>query len=393
MKNFLILILSGTSFFLKAQGIVFTDTSWSALLQMAREQNKPVFIDAYTTWCGPCKAMARQVFPDSAVGAFYNASFINAKLDMEKGEGPMIGERYKVGCYPSYLFIDSAGNLLHRSAGMMGRQEFIEVARTAFDADRRFSTREQRFLRGEKDPQIVISFLEASAGNCLPVNESAVNYLSSVPAPELAKKENWNILRNFVSDVNSPPFTFLVSNRGLFVQAYGDTTVDEKIYATYLDKAYSMVYSKEKPDPKALESLRSELGALPFPRAGELQLMVDLALAEQRNRWSEYFRVAGVLAGNQRSNDYHFLNSVGYTVFEHSYNKKELAEALAWAKRSVEIRAESFNLDTYACLLWKNGRKEEAVATQEKAIAIARANGEDTGDLEETLRKIRENNW
>ena len=72
-----------------SQGINFVpeDMKWQDVLAKAKKENKIVFVDAYTTWCGPCKWMAANIFPTKEVGDVFNASFVNAKIDMEKGEG------------------------------------------------------------------------------------------------------------------------------------------------------------------------------------------------------------------------------------------------------------------------------------------------------------------
>jgi thiol-disulfide isomerase/thioredoxin len=72
-----------------AQGIEFEhDKSFEEVLKMAKTQNKLIFMDCFTTWCGPCKRLSSMVFPDPAVGEYYNKNFINTKFDMERGEGP-----------------------------------------------------------------------------------------------------------------------------------------------------------------------------------------------------------------------------------------------------------------------------------------------------------------
>ncbi len=75
-----------------SQGIQFEIGSWKEVLQKAKQENKLIFVDLYTTWCGPCKKMAAETFPQQAVGDYFNKNFVNYKIDAEKGEGPELGE-------------------------------------------------------------------------------------------------------------------------------------------------------------------------------------------------------------------------------------------------------------------------------------------------------------
>lgn len=107
-------------------GIEFEKGSWEEVLAKAKEENKVIFVDAYATWCGPCKYMSYNIFPMKEVGAYYNANFINYKYDMEKGTGPGFANKYKVSAYPTFLFIDGDGNVVHRAVG--GRQADALIA-------------------------------------------------------------------------------------------------------------------------------------------------------------------------------------------------------------------------------------------------------------------------
>ena len=68
----------------QAQGIVFEEGQWADILKKAADQNKPIFVDAYTTWCGPCKWMAKNTFTDEKVGAYFTENYLAYKMDMEK---------------------------------------------------------------------------------------------------------------------------------------------------------------------------------------------------------------------------------------------------------------------------------------------------------------------
>ncbi|MXY56458.1 MAG: DUF255 domain-containing protein, partial [Gammaproteobacteria bacterium] len=66
-----------------AAGIEFFDGSWDDAFAAAEENGQLVFVDVYTEWCGPCKLMDANVFPKDAVGEYFNARFVNIKLDAE----------------------------------------------------------------------------------------------------------------------------------------------------------------------------------------------------------------------------------------------------------------------------------------------------------------------
>ena len=89
-----------------SQGIDFNTATFKDALKTAKAENKLIFVDAYTTWCGPCKWMAKNVFTDSQVGEYFNDSFVNVKIDMEKGEGPKLAKAWEITGYPTLIFID-----------------------------------------------------------------------------------------------------------------------------------------------------------------------------------------------------------------------------------------------------------------------------------------------
>jgi thiol:disulfide interchange protein len=81
-------------------------------LIQAKAEKKLVFVDAYATWCGPCKLMDRTVFTHSPTADYFNKNFISYKLDIEKNNGPTVKLLYDVNALPGLLFLDSEGNLL-----------------------------------------------------------------------------------------------------------------------------------------------------------------------------------------------------------------------------------------------------------------------------------------
>jgi len=112
-------------------GIKFFHGSLKEAKAKAKKENKLVFIDCFTTWCGPCKTMSKKTFVNKEVGEFYNKNFICLKMDMELGEGTKISTTYSVDAYPTYLFLDYNGEVKHRDLGYIDAVKFIEVGKRA----------------------------------------------------------------------------------------------------------------------------------------------------------------------------------------------------------------------------------------------------------------------
>ncbi|MBD2751370.1 thioredoxin family protein [Spirosoma validum] len=114
----------------KADGIQFTEVSWREILKKAKAEKKIIFLDAYASWCGPCKMLQKQVFTQKEVGDFYNSKFINVKMDMEKGEGPALSQVYPLEAYPTLLFIDGNGRVLKKFIGAPKAEELIAIGKS-----------------------------------------------------------------------------------------------------------------------------------------------------------------------------------------------------------------------------------------------------------------------
>lgn len=111
--------------------IEFNKTSWNDVLALAKKENKPIFLDISTSWCGYCKKMKSTVFTNAEVSEYYNSTFINVSVDAEKGEGIMLAKKYGVKGYPTFVFIDPNGELIMQTSGYRASGEFLKLGKTA----------------------------------------------------------------------------------------------------------------------------------------------------------------------------------------------------------------------------------------------------------------------
>jgi thiol:disulfide interchange protein len=111
------------------EGIQFKQMSLEEAKKESVKTGKLIFIDAYASWCGPCKRMAATSFKNVEVGKVFNEQFINLKIDCEKdADGPELARMYKVKAYPTLLVIDGKGKLVKEVIGMQMEDGLLALA-------------------------------------------------------------------------------------------------------------------------------------------------------------------------------------------------------------------------------------------------------------------------
>jgi len=107
-------------------GIDFHTGTWAEALQKAMKEGKPLFLDISASWCGPCKLLKANTFPNKEVGKFFNSNFVNVAVDGEEGEGVTLARKYNIRGYPTMIFLDSKGNVISQITGYRDPEGLIE---------------------------------------------------------------------------------------------------------------------------------------------------------------------------------------------------------------------------------------------------------------------------
>ena len=131
MRKLSILLLLFVSVASFSKEIKFKELTYEKALQKAKKSNKLVFIDFYTSWCGPCKHMAQNVFTDDRVGKFFNKNFICLKIDAESEEGKKLAFKYRVKGYPTCIFANGTGKMIHDCIGCRPVDQLLEEGKNA----------------------------------------------------------------------------------------------------------------------------------------------------------------------------------------------------------------------------------------------------------------------
>ncbi|MCO6461154.1 MAG: thioredoxin family protein [Saprospiraceae bacterium] len=361
------------------QGINFETGNWASILKKAKAENKLIYVDAYTTWCGPCKMMKKNIFPDKTVGDYYNQHFVNAQIDMEKGEGLKIAKDYDIRAYPSHLFVNGDGELVHKGLGYMDVNEFVELGKQANDPDHQYATLKKRFDAGDRDPVLMTNYLDLlmQMGD-EEGDRVAAEYFKN--QKDLTTPQNLKYLSAFAINPSSPNHHLVLENKDALVKARGSDFLNELAYY------YTMMSIKKGLNQD--EAIR-EISKIYPEKSGILSFYTKIYFSRKNkdnqaytNALLEYLTPENIEQFS--SNE---LNSYAWYIYENVEGLSNIRQALGWALTSVDKDSNYANNDTLAWLYFKLGDIENAKATAKIAIELGKAAGEDTSSTEELLKK------
>ncbi|MCT4616088.1 MAG: thioredoxin domain-containing protein [Marinifilaceae bacterium] len=326
------------------QAIKFSHDSWSNILKQAKTQNKLIFVDCYTSWCGPCKMMARDVFTQNEVGQYFNSNFISVKLDMEKKPGVDLKKSLGVNAYPTLVFIDGNNIIVHKEVGAKTKDELLQMAKKVVESGGELSKYNKEYqLNKNKDYDFIKKYLEVLAKAYDKEKQEKVvrNYFSTIANNKLLDANNWNL---FVSYVNTPDiecFEYLLNNRAIFYQKYTKEKVDRKIYILMMTKGRSLTItngSAIKIDHVKLGLFKKYLNEKTIEKSDEIINYTLLNLYRTTDDWANYVNHIDMCI-NDNKIDKSSLSIYNYALPLNRIANldKELAKkAAAWLQLAIE---------------------------------------------------------
>lgn len=111
--------------------------SYGAGLVQAKQENKKVLVDVFTTWCGWCKKMDRDVYADADVKTYLGTNFVVVKLNAESlkeykidsvtATEAQIARAYGITGYPATIFLTDEGKAITVVSGYIEVKRFMTI--------------------------------------------------------------------------------------------------------------------------------------------------------------------------------------------------------------------------------------------------------------------------
>lgn len=371
--------------FSQKKGIHFSKKEWNQVLQTAAKENKLIFLDAYTSWCQPCKRMDKQVFPQKMIGDFFNKKFINVKMNMEEGIGKNLQKKYDIFFYPTFLFLTADGTVVHRNAGFLSAPKLLDLGKTALNPDNRLSAFETRYTKGERSPAFLKKYTE--------VRKAAMDGTHGAIAEDyLATQEDWlskdnvKFIFKYVDNTDSKLFDYMVEHRTDFQKIMGQSKVSGKIENLIYQKIYD---EKGNASLDELDRLFKKVYAPQQAEKASMRFKLNYFLEKKSSE--KYAKTAVNYYKKFPPRDPSELSDVAYNFYELDVsNRKMMKKALKWTKKAVKKSPSFYNYETLAAVYFKLGKKRKAIKAAKKAINLAKKAKEDYSETQQLLDKIRQ---
>lgn len=218
--------------FAQESGIRFFHGTWQEGVDKALKENKKIFVDFFTEWCGPCLNMSLEVFPLPQVGEVYNKNFVCMKIDAEKGEGVELARKYGVYSYPTYIFIDpSTQKMIHRSGGNKPAADFIADTEGALNPELSSIYLDEKYKSGDYDMDFLISYMHGKKVSGARDQTKNFEKLLSMGG-KITDKKIWDVYCECVPGYDNPYVKQISDNYDQFVSLFGKESVDAKLAET-----------------------------------------------------------------------------------------------------------------------------------------------------------------
>lgn len=397
LKNILALacLIMGTAA-VKAQGINFEHNLPDALAK-AKKENKMVFVDFYTSWCGPCKVMSADVFPQKEAGDYFNKEFVNVKVQCDdKGEGVELGKKYNVMAYPTLMFLDKDGNTVHSTAGGLSVRGLIELAKIATDPSKNQLSMIKEWDNGNRNPEFMSKYFQNLIRSYRNVKATTdfETYFEGLSAKDKANRSTFDLMQIVRVAPFSAPFSYLEDHKKDYYKTIGKKEIDSLIatqYLWYLKGLQSNGFTNKNMDE--FNEKMALFKSKKYPYYDEYASFYAVFDSKDANgkddinlyceRGTEFLQKYGA------KNDSYTL-SLASMLGNWTGKKGQSLAGIKWMEDLLARNDDPKYYNTYFYITWRNYELDKAMQIAEQMKAHALAQNKPTTEADKNIQMIKD---
>lgn len=409
---------------LPAQGIVFEQGSWADAVKKAKKQKKLLFLHLDKPDCGGCSEVASVAFNSPLTREKFGVNFISFRTDGTTGIGKELADKLEVECVPSSVFVDTDEYPLARFCGTTSLDRaYLEKAEEAINKNRELPMKSlvESYEKGDRSPALLRRYMDRRREMGLSTTDLLTEYVRQLPAdslrsgavlrfifeqgPVVGSKAD-SVFRSYYPRTDSLyravglkkaiELNVLITNNSIkkavkdknLELAYRTAAFRRRTYTNDY-KAGAMAYDWVM--LRYYRGVQDTLRYLPMAvryydqhfMPAKVDSIQNLDNLENQRRMRGVMPAQtspqrpgmGTMSFMANPNTQRYvsaLNQAAWEFYEMTRDTVYLNKALQWSKRTLDYREDPSSMDTYAHILYRLGRKEDALTWQEKAVKLER---------------------
>jgi len=349
----------------KEQAFDFETQGWKKTLKSAKIEKRNIFVLFLTDNCDACELMKSKILTDIKLAGFYGEKFLLFKPEIGSKEMTELTSKYHVNSFPTIIFVDGYGNLIHKYIGVVSEEDMVNMAENVSSNRNTLKYYKAQYKKlGRRMPTQELYDYSLALMHAGEDNKAIVKaYFKTQCEGELATAENVQMIMLFTNKMYSREFIFFVKNRvsienSLYTQADYAQKVEDVISSSLIK---SMQSNKKIMLNDTLEKTLSFF-EIEDQDAIVSRVTMDYYDVVVPDKQKYFEALNNYLIAHSQNLDFNIIAEKVQRVVEECDNKAIENSVLTFVSETIANSSE-FNEELYEAyidLLLKDNRRQEA---------------------------------
>ena len=205
----------------------FRVSSFEEAEKLAKKENKPLLVDFYASWCGPCKWMDETTFSDDKIKKILKDDYISIKVNIDDFDGYELKSKYEVRYLPTIIIFKN-GRVVERLEETVGVTKMNTIL-SQHKSPNTTATKKVAPNTNPKDKALTENYTENLSVDEINANFNSLNHVYKLQLGVFTKKDGATKL---VNDLSTKVF-----EQPMIIQDYKNNSV---IYKVVLGEFHSL---------------------------------------------------------------------------------------------------------------------------------------------------------
>lgn len=322
--------------------VLESSEDWQKATAESKLSGKEIFLDIYATWCGPCKMMDANVYTQALVADYFNANFVNVKVDGESEFGSVLASKYNLTAFPSMYFINSEETLINALIGYLDAEALFDAGKIVKEHGKRFLELDNLYASSSLSAEEKEEYIQilAEFGKKDQLAALAGDIVKSFSEADILNPANKSLVVAVPEDFRTFIVQTVLKNAIALKEIWGANDLNQYLASCF---DISMQNAAESSDVAVMEKLAAELVPVYMmdnaDRIPEAQLTTRKIYYSEVENWDNYVLAVEKYFNEFQKENLRFLYLESYYIIENQlFESTLLNKSNEWLEKVIAVQ-------------------------------------------------------